>query len=120
MPNRILTDQERDTLFQPLIGEVRERLEQLSGGDKDLRWALRRKLYKELTYDERDKPMNRKILKEVKRAEQNNKCATCGKGLPEKNAVLDRFKAMNGYTKENTRLICPECNVCIQEERRYA
>ena len=120
MPNRMLTDEERKTLFQPLIAEVRDRLEKLSAGDEGLLWALRRKLYKELTYDERNKPMQRKILKEIKRAEQNNLCATCSGELPEKNAVLDRFQAMAGYTKENTRLICSDCNIRIQEERGYA
>jgi DNA-directed RNA polymerase subunit RPC12/RpoP len=78
-----------------------------------------RKLFKTLTYDERDNPTNRRILKQVKRAVQKNKCANCGEELPKKNAVLDRFEAMKGYTEENTRLICPECNVNIQEERGY-
>lgn len=119
MPNRILTEDERKELFLPFIDEVRRRLEELSEGNQDLLWALRRKLYKTLTYDERDNPTNRRILKQVKRAIQQNMCATCGKSLPEKNAVLDRFEAMKGYTEDNTRLICPECNVQIQEERGY-
>jgi ribosomal protein L44E len=119
MPNRILTEEEREKLFQPLINEVRHRLEELSQGNSDLLWALRRKLYKTLTYDERDNPTNRRILKEVKRAIQQNKCATCAKTLPQRNAVLDRFEAMKGYTEDNTRLICPECNIQIQEERGY-
>lgn len=119
MANRILTEEERQKLFLPLIADVRNRLEALSGGDPDLMWALRRKLYKTLTYDERDNPTNRRILKQVKRAVQKNKCPNCGKELPKKNAVLDRFEAMRGYTEENTRLICPECNVSIQEERGY-
>ena len=119
MANRMLTEEERQKLFLPLIADVRNRLEVLSGGDADLMWALRRKLYKTLTYDERDNPTNRRILKQVKRAVQKNKCANCGNELPKKNAVLDRFEAMKGYTEENTRLICPECNVNIQEERGY-
>jgi ribosomal protein L44E len=119
MPNRTLTEDERKNLFLPLIEEVRNRLEELSKGDADLSWALRRKLYKTLTYDERDNPTNRRILKQVKRALQKNKCATCGKELPEKNAVLDRLEAMKGYTEENIRLICPDCNIRIQEERGY-
>ena len=56
MPNRILTEDERKELFLPFIDEVRRRLEELSEGNQDLLWALRRKLYKTLTYDERDKP----------------------------------------------------------------
>ena len=119
MPNRVLTEDERKRLFLPLIEEVRRRIEELSVGDADLMWALRRKLYKTLTYDERDNPTNRRILKQVKRAIQKNKCATCPKDLPKKNEVLDRPEAMKGYTEDNTRLICPECNERIQEERGY-
>ncbi|HEX7679757.1 MAG TPA: hypothetical protein VF713_16625 [Thermoanaerobaculia bacterium] len=92
----------------------------LSEGDPSLLWALRRKLAKELFYDERGKPTHRKLLKATKRGEQQNKCAVCQKELPAKNAVLDRHEAMKGYTAENTRLICPECDVQIQTERGYA
>jgi hypothetical protein len=120
MPNRILTEDERKRLFEPLISEVRIRLGELSKGDDDLFWALRRKLAKELGYDERSKPMHRKMLKLKKMAAQKGMCTVCEKELPEKNSVLDRFEAMGGYTFENTRLICPECNVRIQEERGYA
>jgi hypothetical protein len=70
-------------------------------------------------YDERGKPMSRKILKEVKRALQENKCALCGETLPLKNAVLDRLEAMDGYTEENTRLICPDCDTKTQAGRGY-
>ncbi|MGO9019651.1 MAG: hypothetical protein ACLQVJ_15015 [Syntrophobacteraceae bacterium] len=119
MANRQLTDDERRCLFEPLITEVRTRLKDLSEGDEDLMWALRRKLTKELGYDERSKPMHRKILKLKKMAAQKGLCAVCKRELPEKNTVLDRFEAMGGYTEENTRLICTECNIEIQEERGY-
>jgi hypothetical protein len=121
MPNRMLTDEQRNRIFVPLISEVRARLTELSNGYIGLMWALRRKLTKELGYDERSKPMQRKILKLKKMASQKGLCAvaTCGKQLPERNAVLDRFEAMGGYTVENTRLICVECNLRIQEERGY-
>lgn len=119
MPNRTLTSEEREKLFQPLISEIRRRLKELAGEDTDLLWALRRKLFKELTYDERGNPTQRRVLKEVKRAVQKNKCAVCNNELPKKNAVLDRFEAMKGYTEENTRLICTECDVSVQEERGY-
>ena len=99
---------------------VRESLQQLSSGDAELLWALRRKLTKGLSYDERGKPMHRKVLKAQKRGEQRNLCARCSSELPEKNAVLDRIEAMKGYTRENTRLLCPACDVAVQEERGYA
>jgi RNA polymerase-binding transcription factor DksA len=117
--NRQLSDDERKRLFEPLISEVRTRLKELSKGDDDLMWALRRKLTKELGYDERSKPMYRKILKLKKMAAQKGFCAVCGKEPPEKNSVLDRLEAMGGYTEQNTRLICAVCNVQIQEERGY-
>ena len=120
MPNRQLTDAERATLFAPLITEVRDRLEALSGGDPALLWALRRKLAKELSYDERGKPMHRVMLKMQKRLEQANRCAICSVMLPDPGAVLDRLEAMGGYTKENTRLLCPACDTVEQQKRGYA
>ena len=120
MPNRQLTDDERATLFAPLITEVRARLHELSAGDPALLWALRRKLAKELGYDERGKPMHRTMLKMRKRIEQQNRCALCRGDLPEPGAVLDRLEAMKGYTVENTRLLCPPCDTEEQQRRGYA
>lgn len=119
MPNRQLSPEELEALFGPLITEVRQRLEVLSGADDDLRWALRRKLYKELSYDERGKPMHRRKLKELKRAQQNNTCPLCLTTLPEKYVVLDRLEAMGGYTPENTRLLCSACDTSVQKSRGY-
>lgn len=115
MPNRRLTSEELEKLFAPLLAEVRNRLVSLSGGDVDLHWALRRKLFKELSYDERGKPMQRRKLKEIKRAEQDNKCPLCCKTLPAKYVVLDRIEAMKGYTSENTRLLCQVCDAQVQQ-----
>ncbi len=119
MPNRNLTREELKEKFAPLINEVRKRLLELSNGDDDLRWALRRKLSKELAYDERGKPGHRRKLKELKRQEQNGLCAVCKSPLPESYIVLDRFEAMKGYTQENTRLLCQTCDTRIQSERGY-
>lgn len=119
MPNRQLSSEELEKLFTPLLTEVRQRLVSLSGGDIDLQWALRRKLFKELTYDERGKPMQRRKLKELKRAEQDNKCPLCSRSLPAKYVVLDRMEAMKGYTSENTRLLCQDCDTQVQQERGY-
>lgn len=120
MSNRQLTSEELVELFQPLIADVREKLTRVSGGDAELLWALRRKLAKELTYDERGKPMNRRALKALKRGEQGGRCALCGGPLPEKYAVLDRLEAMAGYTPENTRLLCPSCDASEQERKGFA
>ncbi len=120
MANRQLTSEELTNLFRPLMSEVRSKLASLSGGELELLWALRRKLAKELSYDERGKPMQRRELKARKRGEQGNKCAICGRELPEKNVVLDRIDAMKGYTIENTRLLCRDCDYGEQERRRFA
>ena len=119
MPNRRLSDDEL-AMANELLALIRGRLRELSGSDEHLLWALRRKLFKELTYDERGKPMHRRRLKTLKRVEQNGLCAVCGKDLPEKYVVLDRLEAMRGYTVENTRLIHHDCDVGVQRSRGYA
>lgn len=120
MPNRQLTAVELQEVFRPILQEVRARLRDASGDDDALHWALRRKLTKELMYDERGKPMHRVKLKALKRGEQGGKCALCPRELPERNAVLDRLEAMKGYTQENTRLLCPDCDHQVQVERGFA
>lgn len=118
--NRQLGPDELSKLFQPLLVEVRARLRDLSGSDDALHFALRRKLFKELVYDERSKPMQRRALKQKKRAEQNGLCALCHQALPVKGAVLDRAEAMKGYVASNVRLLCPRCDVAEQEKKGYA
>ena len=120
MANRQLSEGELTDLLGPLLHHVRVSLEQAAGGDNDLHWALRRKLAKELTYDERGKPATRKRLKKAKLHEQGRRCSRCDEVLPDKGAVLDRFEAMQGYTPENTRLLCRDCDHAVQEERGYS
>lgn len=83
-------------------------------------FAYRRKIFKELTYDERSKPIVRRKLKNEKWKEQRGLCAICGKELPEAYTVLDRLSAAEGYTKKNTRLIHQECDVAHQASKGYA
>ena len=120
MPNRQLTREELDHIASPLLDQVRELLDAHSDGDSALLWALRRKLAKELIYDERGRPAHRVALKRRKRLEQRDLCATCSNPLPAKGSVLDRIEAMGGYTPENTRVLCPTCDAAIQHERGYA
>jgi hypothetical protein len=119
MANRQL-DSDELALANKMLSEIRDELETLSNGDKDLLFAYRRKIFKELTYDERSKPMVRRKLKDQKWKEQRGLCAICGKDLPERYTVLDRLVAVDGYTKENTRLIHQDCDVKSQEEKGYA
>ncbi len=118
MPNRRLTPEEL-LKARALLDSIRAQLQALSGGDPDLLFAYRRKVYKELTYDERDKPMVRRQLKALKRGEQKSLCAACQEPLPEKYCVLDRFDAAKGYTAENTRLICQACDIKAQAAKGY-
>ena len=118
MPNRTLTPSELE-LARALLKDIRERLSVLSGGDAELLFAYRRKIAKELGYNERSGPMARRKLKSQKRKEQDGLCARCREKLPDKYAVLDRLAASKGYTIENTRLICEACDREVQSERRY-
>ena len=119
MANRQLTSEELERANTVLM-EIRAKLESLSEGDKELLFAYRRKIYKELTYDERSKPMARRKLKDQKWKEQRGLCAICGKELPERYTVLDRLLAVEGYTSANTRLIHAECDVQNQASNGYS
>ena len=104
-----------------LLEEVRQSIQKLSGNDSDLQFAIRRKIAKELSYDERGKPTQRKQLKLKMLRLQKGLCAKCGKPLPllARGAVLDRQNAMAGYAVENVRLICRACDDEIQESRSF-
>jgi hypothetical protein len=119
MANRQLTAAEL-VKARALLDEVRSKLAALSGGDKELLFAYRRKVYKELGYDERSKPMARRALKDKKWKEQRGLCAFCKKELPTSYTVLDRLSAVDGYTVENTRLIHQDCDVSHQKSKGYA
>lgn len=56
MANRQLTPEELRGIASPLLMSIRESLIKFSGGDAELLFALRRKVAKELMYDERGKP----------------------------------------------------------------
>jgi hypothetical protein len=118
MPNRRLSAAELHTA-NDLLAKVRKELEHLSDGDADLLFALRRKVAKELVYDERDKPMIRRALKRKMRGLQDGICPLCHEQLPETYCVLDRFNAGDSYVETNVRLICEPCDRRIQRERGY-
>ena len=119
VPNRQLTAHELESVGH-LLDRIRSDIDTLSAGDPELLFAIRRKIFKELGYDERGKPMQRRMLKLKKMAEQKGACAVCGGTLPEKYSVLDRVEAIKGYTPENTRVLCPACDTELQQQRGYA
>jgi RNase P subunit RPR2 len=119
LPNRRLSKDELDKA-NSLLNEVRAKLIDLSSDDKDLLFAYRRKIAKELGYDERSKPMVRRKLKALMRNAQSGICPICNKPLPTTYTVLDRINAAGGYVESNVRLICEACDRQVQMERRYA
>jgi hypothetical protein len=118
MPNRNLTPDELK-LANELLTEIRNRLSLLAGTDLSLLFAYRRKIAKELGYDERGKPAERNKLKTLKWGAQDGKCAHCNEALPLRYSELDRRNAIDGYTPENTELVHAECHRKRQEEKRY-
>lgn len=107
------------TVARTILENARHEIESASNGDPELRFKLRRYVYIRLTHDERGSPAHRKALKKKKRDEQNNLCVLCKEPLPARGAVLDRFRAVDGYTMENTRLLCHSCDRTVQAERRF-
>lgn len=119
MTNRNLTADEL-VKANALLSDIRTRLRGLAAGDPAALFAFRRKIFKELSYDERGKPTVRIKLKARKFGEQHGICAECREPLPEKFAELDRKDAMLGYTPENTELIHGDCHRKRQSARGWA
>jgi hypothetical protein len=119
MANRTLTPDELSKANE-LLADIRKRLEQLANGDPLLRFAYRRKVVKELGYDERSKPGARAKLKAIKWGMQNRKCAHCHEEMPLKYSELDRKVAADGYTEENTDLVHAKCHHERQAAKGYA
>jgi hypothetical protein len=119
MPNRNLTPEELQRANE-LLADIRERLTKLAAGDPLLLFAYRRKITKELSYDERGKPVARKQLKTLKWGLQGRKCAHCGEEMPLKNSELDRKSAADGYTEANTELVHHHCHQKRQAAKGYS
>jgi hypothetical protein len=96
---------------------VRERIAEAAGEDRELLFQVRRYVLKRLEFDERGTPTQRRKLKEEKRKWQKGLCAVCEAVLPARGAELDRFRAIDGYTAENTQLVCHACHQKAEEER---
>ncbi|MHB8633035.1 MAG: hypothetical protein ACYDBQ_03575 [Thermoplasmatota archaeon] len=102
-----------------VLDEVRNRILGLAGDDPDLVFAYRRKIAKELNYDERSKPAKRRRLKQQLLKAQDGKCASCAALLPPRGSVLDRRVAKDGYTRSNVDLICRACDAQRQGTKGY-
>lgn len=100
-----------------ILAELRGRIAEVAGEDRERLFQMRRYILKRLEFDERGTPTQRRKLKEAKRKMQRGLCAVCHGVLPERGAELDRFKAMDGYTSGNTQLVCHSCHQKAEEER---
>ena len=118
MPNRQLNDNER-VVAKRMLAQIREWLLALAKDDPRLLFAFRRSIYKGLLYDERGTPAHRKKLKQQKHRSQDGCCALCKKVMPAKHSELDRYEAWKGYTDENTRLVCHDCHIESQDQKKY-
>lgn len=87
MANRQLTNEEL-IVAHSILDEIRAKLHQLAGDDRELLFAYLRKIYKELGCDERSKPAVRRALKERKWKEQRGLCSICSNELPTTYTVL--------------------------------
>ena len=119
MPNRNLSADELKKAHL-LLSEIREKIDVLAAGDSDLHFAYRRKIYKELTYDERGKPMSRRKIKIQKFDQQHGKCAHCQLEMTIRYSELDRKNAAGGYRIENTELVHAKCHQERQAAKGYA
>jgi hypothetical protein len=116
--NRILNPEEFK-LAHRLLDEIRGKLDALAAGDTNLLFAYRRKIYKELIYLERGKPMTRRKIKLQKFDQQSGGCAHCNLEMKISYSELDRKIAIEGYTVENTELVHAECHRSRQAAKGY-
>ncbi|WP_263382908.1 HNH endonuclease [Granulicella arctica] len=103
-----------------ILAQVRAEILAVAGEDRELSFQMKRYIAKRLEFDERGTPTQRKKLKEQMLKKQGGLCALCREKLPQRGAELDRFKAIDGYTVENTQLVCPACHRKAQRTRDVA
>ena len=106
-------------LAQGIVTELRVRLSQVAAGDQRFLFSLRRYIRIRLEHDERGRPSDRRKVKLAKAIAQRGLCAICGGPIP-KEDELDRLDPEQGYTEENTRLVCHECHRGQQRARNFS
>ena len=104
-----LSEPDREKAIALLV-RLRGEIVAAAGEDKDTIFQMKRYIAKRLEFDERGTPTERRKLKDQKWKKQRGLCAVCQGKLPERGAELDRFKAIDGYTVENTQLVCHACH----------
>jgi hypothetical protein len=114
-----LSDEDRAKAIA-VLAELRARITEVAGEDRERLFQVRRYILKRLEFDERGTPTQRRKLKDAKRKSQRGLCAVCGEKLPERGAELDRFKAIDGYTAANTQLLCHGCHQKAELDRGFS
>src|SRR5271154_1446404 len=114
-----LSDEDRAEAIG-ILEQLRARIADVVGEDRERLFQMRRYILKRLEFDERGTPTQRRKLKEAKRKSQRGLCALCQIALPERGAELDRFRAIEGYTARNTQLVCHSCHQKAETERGFA
>lgn len=102
-----------------ILERIRTEILAVAGDDRDLIFQMKRYIAKRLEFDERGTPTQRRKLKAQMWKKQLGLCALCQGKLPERGAELDRFKAIDGYTVENTQLVCHPCHRKAQAARDF-
>ncbi|HMF63638.1 MAG TPA: hypothetical protein VK608_06070 [Edaphobacter sp.] len=102
-----------------ILEQLRARIIEVVGQDRERLFQLRRYILKRLEFDERGTPTQRRKLKDQKWKSQRGLCALCQEKLPERGAELDRFRAIEGYTAENTQLLCHSCHEKAAKDRGF-
>jgi hypothetical protein len=114
-----LSEEDRAKAIAILV-QLRARIAEVAGEDRERLFQVRRYIVKRLEFDERGTPTQRRKLKDQKWKSQRGLCALCQEKLPERGAELDRFRAIEGYTAENTQLLCRLCHEKAAEDRGFA
>jgi hypothetical protein len=104
---------------QRIVTELRDRFSQVTAGDQRFLFSLRRYIRIRLEHDERGRPADRRKVKLAKAIAQRGLCAICEGPIP-KEAELDRLDPEQGYTEENTRLVCHGCHREQQRARNFS
>jgi hypothetical protein len=108
-----------------ILNQVRQRITETANGDLVFTFALRRYIYKYLSYDERGTPAERTKIKLAKIKEQREMCADPECPVPGRKISksdepeLDRIDPVKGYTMENTVLLHHECHRRAQDRNGY-
>ena len=105
-----LTPQQTE-VAKKILEKTRQMIHESAKGNTEVEFRTRRYVRIRLEHDERGKPLERKLVKLRKFAEQRGLCAVCGNPMTlEEEPHLHRIVARKSYTLENTKLVHHGCH----------